>query len=49
MEDSKLYIEEKSGLVRCSECGYERSFKYEGDFIYHVPTQTVSYPKCGAS
>jgi hydrogenase nickel incorporation protein HypA/HybF len=47
MADSKLYIEEKSGLVRCSKCGYEGGFKYEDDPIYHVPAPTLSCPKCG--
>ena len=47
MEGSKLRIEEKNGLVRCSECGYEGGFKYEDDPIYHIPTPTLRCPKCG--
>lgn len=47
MEGSKLRIEERNGLVRCSECGYEGGFKYEDDPIYHVPTPTLRCPKCG--
>jgi len=48
MEGSKLRIEEKSGLVRCNECGYEGGFKYEDDPIYHIPTPTLRCPKCGS-
>jgi len=47
MEDSKLYIEEKDGVVKCGNCGYEGDFKYEDDPVYHVPTPTLHCPKCG--
>jgi len=47
MKSSKLYIEEKDGVVKCSKCGYEGDFKYEDDPIYHVPTPTLDCPKCG--
>ncbi len=47
MEGSKLYIEEKDGVVKCSKCGYEGDFKYEDDPMYHVPTPTLNCPKCG--
>lgn len=47
MEGSKLCIEEKDGLVRCSKCGYEGGFKYEDDPIYHVPIPTLRCPECG--
>lgn len=47
IEGSKLRIEEKNGLVRCGECGYEGGFKYEDDPIYHVPTPTLRCPRCG--
>ena len=47
MEDSKLYIEEKDGVVKCSNCGYEGDFKYEDDPMYPVPTPTLNCPKCG--
>lgn len=46
MEGSKLRIEEKNGLVRCSGCGYEGGFRYEDDPIYHVPTPTLRCPEC---
>jgi len=47
MEGSKLYIQEKDGIVKCLSCGYERDFKYEDDSMYHVPTPTLHCPKCG--
>ena len=46
MEGSKLHIEEKDGVVKCSKCDYEGDFKYEDDPIYHVPTPTLHCPKC---
>ena len=48
MEGSKLRIEETNGLVRCGECGYEGSFKFEDDPMYHVPTPTLCCPECGS-
>jgi len=47
MEGSKLHIEEKNGVVKCSSCGYEGDFMYEDDPMYHVPTPTLRCPKCG--
>lgn len=47
MEGSKLHIEEKNGVVKCSSCGYEGDFKYEDDPMYHLPTPTLLCPKCG--
>ena len=47
MESSKLYIEEKNGVVKCSSCGYEGDFMYEDNPIHHVPTPTLRCPKCG--
>ena len=47
MEGSKLYIEEKDGIVKCNSCGYEGDFKYEDDPMYHIPTPTLHCPKCG--
>lgn len=49
MEDSKLYIEEKDGVVKCNNCGYEGGFKYEDDPMYHIPTPTLHCPKCGGT
>jgi len=47
LEKSRLRIEKKEGRVRCPSCGYEGSFKYEDDPIYHVPFPVLSCPKCG--
>jgi len=47
MAGSKLRIEEKNGLVKCSKCGYEGDFRYEDDPIYHIPTPTLRCPTCG--
>jgi hydrogenase nickel incorporation protein HypA/HybF len=46
MENSKLFIESKDGLVKCGGCGYEGSFNYKDDPIYHVPVPTLQCPKC---
>lgn len=47
MEDSKLHIEEKNGVVKCSNCGYNGDLKYEDDPVYHIPSPTLNCPKCG--
>jgi hydrogenase nickel incorporation protein HypA/HybF len=47
MEGSKLNIEEKNGVVKCSSCGYEGDFIYEDNPLYHIPTPTLRCPKCG--
>ncbi len=49
MEDSKLYIEEKNGAVKCSSCDYEGDLLYEDNQTYHVPAPTLRCPKCGGS
>ena len=49
MEGSKLHIEEKDGVVKCSNCGYEGNLKYEDDPVYHVPSPTLDCPKCEGS
>jgi len=46
MEDSKLFIEEQEGVVKCGNCGYQGGFKYEDDPLYHVPMPTLKCPKC---
>lgn len=48
MECLKLIIDEQEGIVKCSNCGYEGSFKYEDDSIYHVPVPTLKCPQCGS-
>ncbi len=49
MEGSKLYIEEKNGIVKCSSCSYEGDLMYENNPAYHVPTPTLRCPKCGGA
>ena len=46
LEDSKLHIEEKNGVVKCNNCGYSGDLKYEDDPIYHIPSPTLTCPKC---
>ena len=46
MENSKLFIETKEGVVKCGSCGYEGSFNYKDDPMYHVPIPTLQCPKC---
>ncbi len=48
MEDSKLFIEERDGVVKCSNCGYEGDFQYQNDPIYHLSTPTLHCPRCGS-
>jgi hydrogenase nickel incorporation protein HypA/HybF len=49
MENSKLFIEMKDGVVKCGSCGYEGSFNYEDDPMYHVPIPTLLCPKCSGT
>jgi hydrogenase nickel incorporation protein HypA/HybF len=46
MEDSKLHIEEKDGIVKCKNCGYAGDLKYVDDPVYHIPSPTLNCPKC---
>ena len=46
LEDSKLHIEEKDGIVKCKNCGYTGNLKCEDDPVYHVPSPTLNCPKC---
>jgi len=46
MENSKLRIEEKDGVVKCNNCGYTGDLKYEDTPIYHIPAPTLNCPKC---
>ena len=48
MEDSILLIEEKDGEVKCNNCGYMSDLKYEDDPVYHIPSPTLTCPKCGS-
>jgi len=49
MENSKLLIETKDGVVKCGSCGYEGSFNYEDDPVYHISIPTLQCPKCGGT
>ena len=46
LENSKLRIEEKDGVVNCNNCGYTGDLKYEDNPLYHVPSPTLKCPKC---
>ena len=47
MEGSTLHIENKDGVIKCNNCGYEGTLKYEDDPVYHIPSPTLNCPKCG--
>ena len=47
MKGSKLFIEEKDGVIECPSCGYKGSIQCEDDPAYHVPIPTLRCPKCG--
>ena len=46
LENSRLYIEEKNGIIKCNSCGYEGEFKYKNDPVYHIPKPILLCPKC---
>lgn len=47
LEDSKLFIEEKDGVIECPNCGYKGSVPIQDDPAYHIPVPTLKCPKCG--
>jgi len=47
VEGSKLHIEERDGVVKCPNCGYEGDFQYKDDPVYHFLTPTLHCPRCG--
>ena len=47
LEDAKLFIEEKDGVIECPSCGYKGSVPIEDDPAYHIPVPTLKCPKCG--
>ncbi|UCC32926.1 MAG: hydrogenase maturation nickel metallochaperone HypA [Candidatus Bathyarchaeota archaeon] len=49
MENSKLFIETKDGIVKCSSCGYEGSFSTKDDPQYHLPIPTLQCPNCAGT
>jgi len=46
MKGSKLFIEEKDGVIECGSCGYRGAIPFEDDPAYHVPIPTLQCPKC---
>jgi hydrogenase nickel incorporation protein HypA/HybF len=46
LEDSKLQIEEKNGVVKCNNCGYSDDLKFEDDPVYRIPFPTLTCSKC---
>ena len=47
MKDSKLIIEEKDGVIHCTNCGYKGEVQLKDDPAYHIPVPTLQCPKCG--
>ena len=47
MKGSKLFIEEKDGVIQCPSCGYKGTVPIEDDPAYHLPVPTLKCPKCG--
>lgn len=48
LEGSRLVIEEREGVVRCGQCGYEGGFKYADDSAFHLRVPTLQCPRCDA-
>jgi len=47
IKGSKLFIEEKRGVVKCPSCGYEGDIMYEEDPVHHIRIPTLHCPRCG--
>jgi hydrogenase nickel incorporation protein HypA/HybF len=47
MKDSKLIIEEKDGVIHCTNCEYKGEVPIKDDPAYHIPVPTLQCPKCG--
>jgi len=47
MKDSKLIIEEKDGVIHCTNCGYKGEVPLKDDPAHHIPVPTLQCPKCG--
>jgi hydrogenase nickel incorporation protein HypA/HybF len=47
MQDSKLVIKEKDGVIECSNCGFKGPIPIKDDPAYHVPMPSLKCPKCG--
>lgn len=46
LEDSKLRIEEKEGVIECLKCGYRSGVPVEDDPYYHLGIPFLRCPKC---
>lgn len=49
MDGSKLFIEEKDGQIKCTNCNYEGRINCEDGSLHHIsviPTLTLRCPKC---
>jgi len=49
MKESKLFVRQKKGKVKCDRCGYEGPIKFRDDPIYHISFPTLTCPKCDSS
>ena len=47
LENSKLRIEEKEGVIQCSKCGYKGGISVEDNPYYHLGIPLLRCPKCG--
>lgn len=46
MEGSRLVIEEREPLVRCSGCGYEGPLQYVNEPQFHIALPSFQCPRC---
>lgn len=47
MEESKLKIERRKGMVECDKCGYKGPIRSKEDPVYHLSFPSLACPKCG--
>jgi len=48
MEESKLYIEDKNGIVKCNSFGDKGDLKYENDSVYYMLFPILNCSKSGS-
>ena len=46
LDGSTFHLEEKDGLVKCTNCEYVGGLKYRDDPLFHVPSPTLNCPHC---